>query len=83
MEPDTADPQAGLKLAWNYQYGYNWGDNAAICPFYWKLRDMKSAKIERTFKWCFHFLNWKHRVNQDPLPNIEPNPSQMFRAIYV
>ena len=24
--------EAGLKLAWNYQYGYNWGDNAAICP---------------------------------------------------
>ena len=23
-------PRAGEKLAWNYKYGYNWGDSAAI-----------------------------------------------------
>ena len=82
-EPDVNDPQAGLKLAWNYQYGYNWGDNAAISPFYWKLRNAKSGKLERTIKWSFHFLNWKHRVNQAPLPEFEDNPAQLFRSIYV
>lgn len=81
-EPDPNDPLAGLKLAWNYQYGYNWGDNAAICPFYWKFRDLKSAKIERTIKWCFHFLNWMHRVNQDPVPEFTNNPAGLFRSIY-
>ncbi|MCC7411541.1 MAG: DUF1329 domain-containing protein [Gammaproteobacteria bacterium] len=83
FEPDPNDPQAGLKLAWNYQYGYNWGDNAAICPFYWKYRDAKSEKLERTVKFCFHFLNWMHRVNQDPVPQFADNPSKLFRSIYV
>ena len=67
-EPSTDDPRAGEKLAWNYKYGYNWGDNAAIYPFYWKYKDMNSGKLERTIKFNFHFLNFMHRVNQEPLP---------------
>jgi len=82
-EPSLDDPRAGEKLAWNYKYGYNWGDNAAIYPFYWKYRDLNSGKLEKTIKFNFHFLNLMHRVNQDPKPNIEPNPSKVFRAIYV
>ena len=82
-EPSMDDPRAGEKLAWNYKYGYNWGDNAAIYPFYWKYKDMKSGKLERTIKFNFHFLNYMHRVNQEPLPEITPNPSGLFRAIYV
>lgn len=83
QEPDAKDPRAGEKLAWNYKYGYNWGDSAAISPFYWKYRDMDSAKVERTIKFDFHFLNFTGRVNQDPKPAITPNPSQLFRGIYV
>ncbi|HHJ36550.1 MAG TPA: DUF1329 domain-containing protein [Gammaproteobacteria bacterium] len=82
-EPDINDPRAGEKLAWNYQYGYNWGDNAAIYPFYWRYRDMNTGKIQREIKFNFHFLNWVHRVNQEPLPAIKPNPSGLFRSIYV
>ncbi len=82
-EPDINDARAGEKLAWNYKYGYNWGDNAAIYPFYWKYRDLDSGKIERTIKFNFHFLNYKHRVNQDPVPEFADNPSDLFRAIYV
>ncbi len=82
-EPDGDDPRAGEKLAWNYKYGYNWGDNAAIYPFYWKYRDLESAKVERTLKFNFHFLNYKHRVNQDPVPEFANNPGNLFRAIYV
>jgi len=82
-ELQTSDPRAGEKAAWNYKFGYNWGDNAAIYPFYWKYRDIKKDKLERTVKFNFHFLNYKHRVNQAPIPNIEPNPSELFRAIYV
>ena len=81
-EPDVNDPQAGRKLAWNYQYGYNWGDNAAISPFYWKFRNAKTGKLERTIKWSFHFLNWKHRVNQEPVPEFADNPAQLFRSVY-
>ena len=83
IEPSTDDPRAGEKMAWNYKYGYNWGDNAAIYPFYWKYRDIKKEKIERTIKFNFHFLNFRHRVNQPPIPEIVPNPSNLFRAIYV
>lgn len=82
-EPDASDPRAGEKLAFNYKYGYNWGDNAAIYPFYWKYRDLESGKIERTLKFNFHFLNYKHRVNQEPVPEFEDNPSNLFRGIYV
>tara|TARA_R110002110_G_scaffold105212_1_gene264713 strand:- start:1622 stop:2932 length:1311 start_codon:yes stop_codon:yes gene_type:complete len=82
-EPDANDPRAGEKLAWNYKYGYNWGDNAAIYPFYWRYRDLESGKVERTIKFNFHFLNYKHRVNQDPVPEFADNPSDLFRAIYV
>lgn len=82
-EPDINDPDAGVKLAWNYKYGYNWGDNAAIYPFYWKFRDLESGDIERTIKFNFHFLNFKHRVNQDPVPEFADNPSDVFRGIYV
>jgi len=81
-EPDMNDPRAGEKLAWNYKYGYNWGDNGAINPFYWKYRNAKTGEIERTLKFNFHFLNYMGRVNQDPLPNVEPNPSNIFRGIY-
>ena len=81
-EPDSADPRAGEKLAWNYKYGYNWGDSAAIAPFFWKYRDMNSGKVERTITFNFHFLNFKGRVNQDPKPEVTPNPSDLFRAIY-
>ncbi|SDG38777.1 Protein of unknown function [Pseudomonas benzenivorans] len=83
QEPDASDPRAGEKLAWNFKYGYNWGDSAAVSPFYWKFRDMNSGKVERTIKFDFHFLNFTRRVDQDPKPAITPNPSQLFRGIYV
>lgn len=82
-EPQMSDPRSGEKLAWNFKFGYNWGDSAAIYPFYWKYRDIKKEKLERTVKMNMHFLNLMHRVNQDPKPNITPNPSELFRAIYV
>ena len=47
IEPSLDDPRAGEKMAWNYQYGYNWGDGAAISPFYWKYRNMNTGQIER------------------------------------
>ncbi|SHI90909.1 DUF1329 domain-containing protein [Cycloclasticus pugetii] len=83
QEPSLDDPRAGEKLAWNYQYGYNWGDGAAISPFYWKYRNMNTGKVERTMKFNFYFLNFAHRVNHEPLPEITPNPSKLFRAIYL
>lgn len=81
-EPSSDDPRAGEKLAWNYKYGYNWGDNAAIYPFYWKYRNLNSGDIERTLKFNFHFLNYKGRVN-DPNGQASIPPEELFRGIYV
>jgi hypothetical protein len=82
-EPDVKDPRAGEKLAWNYKYGVNWGDGAIISPFYWKYRNMQSGQVEKTIKYDFHFLNFMHRTKDAPVPEITPNPSGIFRAIYV
>ncbi|WP_068636201.1 DUF1329 domain-containing protein [Thauera butanivorans] len=82
-EPDIEDPRAGEKLAWNYKYGVNWGDGANITPFYWKYRNMATGQLERTIQFSFHFLNLKHRVKDDPVPEVTPNPSNLFRGIYV
>lgn len=82
-EPRLDDPRAGEKIAWNYKYGINWGDNAAIDPFYWRYRNMATGQVERTIKFDFHFLNFKHRVQHAPVPEVTPNPSELFRGIYV
>ena len=82
-EPSSADPRAGEKLAWNYKYGVNWGDNAAVAPFYWKFKNLATGQVERTIKFEFHFLNFKHRVKDTPVPEVTPNPSNLYRAIYV
>ena len=82
-EPDVKDARAGEKLAWNYKYGVNWGDGAIISPFYWKYRNMQTGQVEKTIKWDFNFLNFMHRTKDAPVPEITPNPSGIFRAIYV
>ena len=82
-EPSASDPRAGEKLAWNFKYGQNWGDNATITPFYWKYRDLESGKVEKTLKFSFNFLNFKHRVQHAPVPEVTPNPANLFRGIYV
>ena len=82
-EPDVKDPRAGEKLAWNYKYGVNWGDGAIISPFFWKYKNMQTGQGEKTIKYDFHFLNFMHRTKDAPVPEITPNPSGIFRAIYV
>ena len=82
-EPSASDPRAGEKLGWNFKYGINWGDSAAISPFYWTYRNMNSGSVERVLKMSMHFLNFMHRTATDPKPNIEPNPTGMYRSIYV
>lgn len=81
-EPDLKDPRAGEKLAWNYKFGVNWGDNAEISPFYWEYRDLTTGKLERTLKMDMHFLNLKHRVKDAPVPEVPGNTSNLYRAIY-
>ena len=82
QEPDPNDPQAGTKLVWSYQYGFNSGDSETIHPFWWTFRDMKTGKVERVLKFSWHFMNFSHRVSFDPKPAFKENPGKIFRGIY-
>ena len=80
--PDSNDPRAGDKLAWNLRYSYA-GDAGLIKPFYWQYRNMKSSKIERELSFAAMSLRFKHRVVMDPVPDLPNNQSQIFNAIYL
>ncbi len=82
QEPDANDPNAGLKVVWNFQRGFNAGDSETIYPFWWTFHNMNTDEEERQLRFEWHFLNWKHRANFEPKPDIEPNPGQIFRSIY-
>jgi hypothetical protein len=47
QEPDAKDPQAGLKLMWNFQRSINAGDSETINPFWWTFRNTKTGQSER------------------------------------
>lgn len=81
-EPDLNDPRAGEKLAWNFRYGLNWGDNGAV-NMIWKYKNMETGREERRVKMDIHMLNFKHRVLQAPVPEVTPNPSQIFKGTYL
>lgn len=81
QEPDAKDPQAGLKLMWNFQRSINAGDSETINPFWWTFRNTKTGQSERQIRFDWHFLNWKHRTIFEPKPDITPNPGQIFRSI--
>lgn len=81
-EPKLDDPRAGEKLAWNFKYGVNYGDSGSIFPFYWRYRNAANNQIERTLKFEFHFLNFMHRTEQSPVPEITPNPAKIYRGTY-
>ncbi len=81
-EPDVNDERAGEKLAWNFKYGVNYGDSGSVYPFYWRYRNAATGQIERTIKFQFNFLNFMHRTEQTPVPEITPNPAKIFRGTY-
>lgn len=80
--PESGDARAGEKLAWNYRYGINHGDNARNYPFHWQFRDLETGKIERRILAKFHYLNYKYRFSDPKVPAILPNPSDYFRGVY-
>ena len=82
QEPQSDDPQAGQKLVWNYQYGFNSGDSETIYPFWWTFRNVNTGKVERQLKFEWHFINYNHRVTFDPRPAYESNPGEIYRGIY-
>ena len=80
-EPKTSDPRAGEKVAWNYRYRQ--GDGFTINPIQWKYVDMASGKVERLLRVEVHTLKYKHRSKEQPLPDVLPNPSNLYFASYL
>ncbi|HKY21348.1 MAG TPA: DUF1329 domain-containing protein [Vicinamibacterales bacterium] len=83
-EPDLKDPQAGVKLAWNYQYGRVWGDLGCINPFIWDFKNYETGKVERSIvydKFCLK--RYAFKTTDEPVPEATPNPSGLYRGIYV
>ena len=82
-DPDPGDPQAGLKLAWNYQYGFNAGDSEVIDPFWWSFKNLDTGKVERVLKFKAHFLKFAQRVTLGQTPEVDNNPAGLYRALYL
>jgi hypothetical protein len=82
QEPQQDDSDAGQKLVWGYQYGFNSGDSETIYPFWWTFRNVNTGKVERVLKFEWHFMNYSHRVTFEPTPIFENNPGEIYRGIY-
>lgn len=78
----TEDLRAGEKLAWNIRHAYG-GDGGAIEPMVWRYIDMASGKVERTIRMKAASLLFRHRLFDAAGPDILPNPSGIFRALYL
>lgn len=83
IQPDVKDSRAGEKLAFNYKFAQIVGDSGRIYPFKWKYRNAISGAVERELDFDFHFISLKHRTTQEPKKDIEPNPSNIYRSIYM
>jgi hypothetical protein len=73
---DPGDPQAGLKVAWNYSRHY-WGDQLTT-GWEWKYINAK-GDVTRTVHGTVNTLYYKHRYAVDP-PEMSPNPEGYFWA---
>ena len=82
-QPNKTDPRAGEKLAFNYKYSQIVGDSGRIYPFPWLYKDYATGKVERQIDFDFHFISLKHRTTQEPVADITPNPSGIYRNIYL
>ena len=79
---DAADPQAGVKAAWNMRYAYA-PDETETAHFIWRYRDMTKGKLERTLKMYGAILRYQYRHSHEPVPALENNPANLFSAIYL
>lgn len=72
-----ADPDAGLKAAWNMRYAYT-GDSGKIPEMRWQLRDWRSEKIAVEMEFEARTMRFMYRHVQEPLPFIEKNPQDAY-----
>ena len=81
-EPNREDPRAGDKIAWNMRHAYV-GDSGLIEPFYWQYRNIRNEKLERELSFSAKSLHFKHRVVQQPIPELPNNSAEIFNGLYL
>lgn len=69
---DPKDPNAGIKIAWNYEYQPMQPDDDDHT--FWFVWVNKNGKVERTVKGLSFKLNYKNRFSVPPMPDVTPNP---------
>lgn len=82
FDPDPADPQAGLKLLWNFRYSTFVGDSQYL-HMAWRYKDMRKEVMEReliTEEYLYRHMN---RMFNEPVPEVETNPSRIFSSVYL
>jgi len=79
---EMADPQGGVKAAWNMRYSYA-PDETETAHFIWRYRDMVKGKLERTLQMYGAILRYQHRHSHEPVPALESNPAELFSALYL
>lgn len=80
--PDPDDPQAGLKILWNYRYSTFEGDTQYIHQN-WRYRDMRKEEVERELRIDVHIMRLTNRIIVDPLPAFDENPSNIYSSFYL
>jgi hypothetical protein len=80
-EPQASDQRAGEKIAWNFRYAH--GDGGAILPILWKYRNLQSGQLERLLRVEVRVLKFKYRTTANPIPDVTPNPSNIYAASYL
>jgi hypothetical protein len=54
-----------------------------ILPIQWKYRNMQSGQVERLLRVEVRLLKFKYRASHPPVPEITPNPANLYVASYL
>lgn len=83
QQPEAGDPNAGIKLAWNYRYFYAEGDSEHVAPFFWVYRNMNTAEQERMLQVSVNIIRFTRRVQVAPVPALADNPGGVYNSFYM
>lgn len=80
QEPDASDPNAGLKIAFNYKYFHVEGDSQEVTPFFWSYKNMDTGEVERRLRMTVDIVRHTRRVVFEPMPNVADNPGNIYNS---
>lgn len=81
-EPDSTDPRAGEKAAWNMRYGYG-PDESETELMTWRYKDLAKGVEERRIEMYGALMRFSHRHTREPIPELNDNPGELYSALYL